>query len=85
MRSRVDQNGKRAKEVAEATSDAVTQEAKKTFYEQRKTAGDDTRGQMKGWRSDRQAQRKEYLDKASNGKASTAVTTGAGVQFVEQI
>jgi len=56
-------------DISAATSDAVTQAAKATFFEQRKTVGDTTRVDMKAWKESRGAQKDEYAAKAAAAKA----------------
>jgi len=56
-------------QIAQQTSDAVTQEAKDTFFQQRKEKGEDTRAAMKDWKEERVKQQGQHLDKAAQARA----------------
>lgn len=56
------------REILDSTSDAVTREAKDTFFKQRKAGADDTRTDMKAWKDSRGAQKEAYATKAASAK-----------------
>ncbi len=59
------------------TSDAVTQEAKNTFFEQRKAVGDDTRLAMKQWKDQRSREQEEHVGKALEARAAAKAAKAA--------
>lgn len=56
------------RDILDATSDAVTREAKDTFFKQRKEGADDTRKEMKIWKDSRGQQKEAYANKAAGAK-----------------
>ena len=72
-------------DIASATSDAVTQAAKDSFYQQRKTVGDATRTDMKAWSEGRKSQKEEYAAKAKAAKLEAAQTKKAAKEALQGV
>ena len=67
------------------TSDAVTQEAKNLFFEQRKVIGDDTRSAMKKWKEERSKQQEKKTSKALEARAAAKAAQQAAKESIETV
>jgi len=72
-------------QIMAATSDAVTQEAKNTFFDQRKAVGDDTRGAMKTWKEETRVQKEAYASKAAKAKSEALAAKKAAKEAIEGV
>ena len=85
-RNQAVENRRQLKErIDSQTNDAATQEAKDTFFQQRKASGDDTRESMKAWKTDRVKQQGQHLDKAAAAREQALQAKKAAKEALEGV
>lgn len=73
------------REIMEKTSDAMVQQSRQVFFDQRKGAADDTRSSAKVWKESRSNQKEQYATKAQQAKAEALQAKKAAKEAIEGV